>query len=95
MTAKETVAIMAILRASYPRYYANTNELDAKSAVVLWAEMFDQDDPELVAAAVKAFIACDTKGFPPHIGAIKEQMRKLAQGDNGEMTELEAWELVR
>lgn len=95
MTSKEAGIIMALLRVTYPRYYANSTEEEALAAVKMWAEMFDQDDPELVAAAVKSFIACDTKGFPPHIGAIKEQMRKLAQGENGEMTELEAWELVR
>lgn len=95
MTGDEALAVMAIIQTAYPRFYANTNEESAKAAAKLWATMFSDDDAVFVLSAVKAFIASDTKGFPPHIGAIKEQMRKLAQGEIGEMTEMEAWELVR
>lgn len=51
--------------------------------------MFSEDDFNLVAAAVKAFIATDSKGYPPHIGAIKEKMRMLVSEDYP--TPLEAW----
>lgn len=54
----------------------------------LWAEMFARDDVALVAAAVKALIESDSKGFPPHIGAVKENMRLISGGN--EMTEAEA-----
>jgi hypothetical protein len=59
----------------------------------LWATMFADDPVEVVAMAVKAFIASDKKGFPPHIGAIKDAIVKLKTPDA--MTEQEAWELVR
>ena len=59
----------------------------------LWAELFAGDDAALVAAAVKSYIASDEKGYPPHIGAIKNAMYSLCR--RGELDEAQAWELVR
>ena len=39
-------------------------------AVNLWAEMFTDEEPTLIAKAVKKFIKTDSKGFPPKIGQI-------------------------
>lgn len=91
MTRQETGIIMDILRAAYPRYYSGLPQTELKNAVNLWCEMFDEDIT-LVAAAVKAFISTDKKGFPPHIGAIKEKIREITRTE--EMTEAEAWNLV-
>lgn len=91
MTRQETGIIMDILRAAYPRYYAGFSPDELKNAVNLWCEMFDED-VALVASAVKALIATDKKGFPPHIGAIKEKIRQITQTE--EITEAEAWYLV-
>ena len=35
--------------------------------------MFKDDDGNQVLAAVKAFVATDTKGFPPSVGQIKQR----------------------
>ena len=93
MTRQETGIIMNILTTAYPRFYSGQDALDQRKTMSLWAEMFRDDPVELVAAAVKALIATDEKGFPPHIGTVKASMRKLVQPD--EMTEMEAWRLVR
>lgn len=93
MTRQETGIIMNILTTAYPRFYSGQDAPDPRKTMSLWAEMFRDDPVELVAAAVKALIATDEKGFPPHIGAVKAGMRKLVQPD--EMTEMEAWRLVR
>lgn len=92
MTIEETGAVMDIIQAAYPRYYSGPSAPDPKQAVTLWATMFAEDDLQLVLAAVKAFIATDAKGFPPHIGAIKEKLRQLTAPQ--ETTELEAWGMV-
>ena len=55
--------------------------------------MFADDRPDLVAAAVKSFVVTDTKGYPPHIGVIKDKMRLFTTPEA--MTEQEAWGLVR
>lgn len=78
-----------MLRIAYPSLYQNADANDLNNAVKLWTAMFEEDDPGLVMAAAKAFIATDTKGFPPHIGAIKEKMRILTKTDMP--TPMEAW----
>ena len=92
MTREETLAIMGVLKAAYPNYYRDMNRKDAEAVVDLWATMFSDEPMQLVAMAVKAHISSDTKGFPPHIGAIKEAIGKLMQPDT--MSEQEAWALV-
>lgn len=92
MTYDETLTIMSVLKAAYPAYYRGMNRQDAEAAVALWAEMFADEPVQIVALAVKSLIATDTKGFPPHIGAVKDSIVKLKQPN--EMTEAEAWALV-
>ena len=87
MTREETLVVMAVLKAAYPNYYRDMKRSDAEGIVELWASMFQDEPAGLVAAAVKGHIATDTKGFPPHIGAIKEAIAKLVQPM---MTEAEA-----
>ena len=92
MTIDETAAIMDILATAYPRFYSGPDAPDSDKVLALWADLFADDEPSLVGAAVKSLIASDERGFPPHIGAVKEQMRKLANPQ--ELTEGEAWALV-
>jgi hypothetical protein len=89
MTREETLAIMSVLKAAYPPFYKDMKWSEAEAIVELWATMFADDPVAVVAAAVKAHIATDKKGFPPHIGAIKEAVVKVTQPE--EMTEAEAW----
>lgn len=92
MTGNETLKILAVLKGAYPAFYRDMGRKEADGIVALWTEMFAEDPYELVAAAVKALIACDEKGFPPHIGAVKARIRKITTPQ--EMTEGEAWALV-
>ena len=92
MNQTETLKIMAVLRGAYPAFYRDMSRKEAESVVALWAEMFAEDDVAIVAAAVKALIATDDKGFPPHIGAVKAKVRQIAQPSG--MTPQEAWNLV-
>ena len=92
MTRKDTLQVLSILRAAYPNFYRGMAKDDLEGIVNLWASMFEDDPPELVAAAVKAFIATDSKGFPPVIGVIKEKLRQISTP--AMMTEQEAWRLV-
>lgn len=93
MTRDETIDLLSVLKAAYPNFYRDMTRKDADHVVSLWTDMFNEEPAELVALAVKAHIATDKKGFPPHIGAIKDAIVKIRQPD--EMTELEAWGLVQ
>lgn len=93
MNKADVLKVMTVLKAAYPNFYRNVGGEEAEGVVNLWIDMFSGDDSVLVMAAVKTLIALDEKGFPPHIGAIKARMRQLTQPID--MTELEAWALVR
>lgn len=93
MTRDDTLDLLSILKAAYPNFYRDMTRKDADQVVSLWSEMFKDEPVEVVALAVKAHIATDKKGFPPHIGAIKDAIVKIQQPN--EMTELEAWGLVQ
>ena len=85
--------IMDILAAAYPRFYCGPEAPDRVQVLKLWAEMFANDDVALVAAAVKCHIASDRGGYPPHIGAIKNEMAALTRPAG--LDAAQAWELVR
>ncbi len=93
MTREETLKVMSVLRVAYPGYYRQLGREDAQGAVALWQSMFEDEPYDLVCAAVRAHIAADVRGFPPHIGAIKESIGKVLRPD--ELTEQEAWRRVR
>lgn len=95
MTREETLTVMSVLKAAYPSYYKGMDRRDAEGVVGLWQAMFADTPAHIVAAAVKAHIATDTKGYPPHIGAIKSAIVKITKPEELEMTEMEAWSLVR
>ena len=92
MTKKEVAAILEVLNAAYPNFYSKSTA-DPKLVLDLWAQMFADDDPLQVSLAVKAIIATDASGFAPTIGAIKQRMAE--QKTYGELTESEAWNLIR
>ena len=89
MTRQETLAIMSVLKAAYPAYYRDMKREEANAVVDLWTAMLNDYSAQEVTVAVKAHIATDKKGFPPHIGAIIDAIQKTRQKDD--MTEIEAW----
>lgn len=93
MTRDETIDLLSVLKAAYPNFYRDMTRKDADHVISLWSEMFKDEPAPLVVLAVKRHIATDTKGFPPHIGAIKDAIGKIQQPE--EMTEIEAWNIVR
>jgi len=92
MTREETIAIMGVLKTAYPSFYRDMTRDGALQAISLWHEMFAEDDPKTVSAAVKALIKTRKEGFPPTIGEVSEKIRELTQG--GGLTRIEAWNLV-
>lgn len=95
MTIQEVAQIMDILEIAYPAFYAKQDDSQRLKAASLWANLFADEPVQMVAMAVKAFIASDAKGFPPNIGQIKIIIGKLTQPKELEMSELDAWNLVR
>ena len=92
MDTRETQGILAMIKAAWPNFYRDLPKTDLMAAVNLWQVQFAEYDVRLVKAAVHALIATQTEGFPPTIGAVKEQIGKLTAPH--QLSEAEAWALV-
>lgn len=92
MTRQETYQVMALLQATYPDSFRGMSDAAAQVKVNLWAELFADEPAAVVSAAVKAYVATDTRGFMPVPGQIKERIA-LMDGENS-MTAQEAWNKV-
>lgn len=93
MIKSDAGKIIAILKLNYPQYYKDFGKEELNSVMELWADLFAEDDVNIVLAAVKALLVSDNKGFPPVIGQVKEKIRLITQPS--EMGEIEAWAIVR
>lgn len=93
MNRQDTLAILSVIKTEYPNDFRRMGREEAQRKVALWESMFADDDPQLVGAAVKAYIVSDESGFAPKIGQIKAKMRELTEPETD--TEMEAWNLVR
>lgn len=78
MTREDTIKIMSVLRGAYPHFYRDVSRQEALDTINLWADMFVEDDPSAVAAAVKILIQTDQKGFPPTIGQVKAKITEVS-----------------
>lgn len=92
MNRQETGELMAILKAAYPHSFKDITFEDGVAMLNLWTQMFADDDPAEVSAAVKALISTRSAGYSPTIGEVKEQMMRLRKSD--ELDEMSAWALV-
>ena len=94
MTKQETTKALEILKLAYPAFYKDMGVAEARQIIDLWSSMFADDDSRLVLAAIKTHLALDEKGYPPHIGAIKNAIFKITDRAYA-MTADEAWEIAR
>ena len=92
MNRKDTKGILALLQTEYPASFVRLDDQQMQAKVNLWAELFADDPPLVVAAAVKAIIAGDSREFAPSIGEIKNKMHDLTAP--AVLSETEAWALV-
>lgn len=83
---------MSVLKAAYPSYYRDMKRSEAFAVVGLWQSAFRGEPVEWVAQAVRDFIAGDSKGWPPSIGAIKQAVLQLPRRAEPETAE---WAALR
>lgn len=87
MTQKEVTAVLAIIKVAFPSF-CKDGAID--QTIILWSEMFKDENAIVVTEAVKSLIA--TSKFPPTIADVKEKIQLVTQPQG--MTEMEAWEKV-
>jgi hypothetical protein len=88
MTLSETAKLLALIQVYYPKFAEGR---DINVTAKAWQMIFAEDDYDRTQKAVLAFVATDTKGFPPMPGALKELM--FQRPDT--MSAMQAWHLVR
>ena len=89
MDMKETKRILAAITAIYPSF---VRDRDPGILSQVWQQVFANTPYPLVNQALNAFIATDTKGFPPTPGALNAFIRKVQQLSGP--TEDDAWTKV-
>lgn len=92
MTIDQVKGVLRIFRANYPATYKHMDTSEQQAMIDLWYAMFKDDDARKVNDAVLAWIATDTKGFPPEVGKIKKKMLDMNR-PNGEQI-AQAWQDV-
>lgn len=91
MNRDQVVAILGTLKTAYPRFYAEMSKQEMYNTIDLWTEMFKNDNPVHVTAAVKSLIV--SFKFPPTIADIKDEMYKLTKTE--EDTPVEQWNAIK
>lgn len=75
MNKKETVQILAILKAAYPNFYKDMTAEEAQGTISVWALQFADLPADIVLMALNKAIS--TSKFPPTIAEIKDKMKAL------------------
>ena len=89
MTQNETNRILAMLAEMYPSFRKDRN---IQTTQDVWLTIFQHTPYEAVEQALMAYIATDTKGYPPVPGAINERIMQARELSG--LTENDAWILV-
>lgn len=91
MTLEETSRLMTMIQSIYPRFQEGR---DIRLTTAIWQRLFEDDDLKTVSVAFSAFVATDTRGFPPAPGMLKELIQQARDEAGEAMTDTQAWALV-
>ena len=91
MNREETIRIIRVISGACPYFKPNS----INDMVDAWEMMFAEYPFDVVAAAVKTFLATDKKGYAPGVGQIIEIINRLSEKASGDtITETQAWDMV-
>ena len=93
MNRNETLQVLAYLKVAYPQAFNKLSKEDIQALTKMWELQFKDFNFDVVMIAVNSYISTDTSGFYPTIGKLKDMIYKLS--NPSEMTEQEAWNLVK
>lgn len=87
--------ILTLLQSEYPLSFSKMDERTMRLKLKLWQAEFQNDDINLVYAAVRLYMKNPEK-FAPSIGQVREKMNSLLHAQQGdtELAEQRAWALV-
>lgn len=93
MDYEEVKKLLYVVRANYKKHFDNYSKEDFQNLVLAWGMCLEGYTYEQASLGLKAFMISDSKGFPPVVGQIIDQISKLDKS-NEIMGAMEAWGLV-
>lgn len=91
MTREETKELLMMIRAIYPNFNVKPEEMTA--TINAWHLMLEEYPVQAANAALKIYVKTNNTGYAPSVSQIINSM--YAPGEHAEMTEGEAWALVK
>lgn len=95
MTEAEIIKLVFVVKATYSRFFKDAKEAEIDEMISSWKFVLEDYPYEQGSAALKIYLASDSKGFPPSPGQIVDCIQRLKPKADYNMTGLEAWSLVR
>lgn len=76
MNRKETTQVLAILSASYPKYYLNITDAEAQGIASVWSIQFANVPADIVLMALNKAVSENEK-YPPNIAEVKKKIESV------------------
>ncbi len=92
MDRKETIKIIASMKAVYPSHFQRYSQQDISEMVAAWHTILEDLTYEEASAGLKIYIRSDQKGFPPTPGQVLNAIAGVKTRTT--YTAEEAWALV-
>lgn len=94
MTRQDVIASLKILKVAYPGFYSKMTAKNGADTIMVWCELFKDEDVNVVKIALFKIIE-EHDGYPPTIADIKNKIKKLRCAATGEKTDEELWLLLK
>ena len=75
MNKKEALQVLAILSASYPKYYRNITNEETQGIVSVWALQFASTPADIVLMALNKVVS--ESEYPPNIATVKKKIESI------------------
>ena len=76
MNKKEATQVLAILSASYPKYYLNITDEETQGIVSVWSMQFADVPADIVLMALNKAVGVNEK-YPPNIAEVKRKIESV------------------
>ena len=95
MTREEVAKLIYVVKATYPRVFARYTDAETRNMIIAWHMVLEHYNYAEASQGLKVCLTNDTSGFPPSPGQVIDGIQKAKKPAESDMTELEAWALVR
>lgn len=95
MTREEVAKLIYVVKATYPRVFARYTDAETRNLIIAWHMVLEHYNYAEASQGLKVCLINDTSGFPPSPGQVIDGIQKAKKPAESDMTELEAWALVR